>query len=121
MPFSKTDIDELILLEQEINLLNGPIVLLQLLRLLLPAAEPFDLVFGNTGMGLKAKFPHCQCKIVCISPHTLKLGEMIGSPFLVFCLSIEAFIWITTSHRAIGGLGIAGIRSDMSWGVLLIS
>ena len=32
----KTDIDELILLEQEVNLLNGPIVLLQLLRLLLP-------------------------------------------------------------------------------------
>ena len=55
MPSSKTDIDELILLEQEINLLNGPIVLLQLLRLLLPATEPFDLVFGNTGMGLKAK------------------------------------------------------------------
>ena len=36
-------------LEQEVNLLNGPIVLLQLLRLLLPV-EPFDLVFRNTGM-----------------------------------------------------------------------
>ena len=45
----KTDIDELILLEQEVNLLNGPIVLLQLLRLLLPATPPFDLVFRNTG------------------------------------------------------------------------
>ena len=45
----KTDIDELILLEQEVNLLNGPIVLLQLLRLLLPPEPPFDLVFRNTG------------------------------------------------------------------------
>ena len=65
MSSSKTDIDELILLEQEVNLLNGPIVLLQLLRLLLPATEPFDLVFGNTGMGLKAKlsFPTVSAKL----------------------------------------------------------
>ena len=58
MPSSKTDIDELILLEQEVNLLNGPIVLLQLLRLLLPATEPFDLVFRNTGRkGLPSALP----------------------------------------------------------------
>ena len=70
MTFSKTDIDELILLEQEINLLNGPIVLLQLLRLLLPASHPFDLVFGNTGMGLKAKlsFPTASAKLCAHHP-----------------------------------------------------
>ena len=73
MPCSKTDIDELILLEQEVNLINGPIVLLQLLRLLLPAAEPFDLVFGNTGMGLKAKlsFP-IACVKLCAYYITLR-------------------------------------------------
>ena len=33
---NKTDIDALILFEQRVNLINGPVILLQLVRILVP-------------------------------------------------------------------------------------
>ena len=35
-PHPKTDIDALILFEQRVNLVNGPVILLQLARILVP-------------------------------------------------------------------------------------
>ena len=41
-----TAIDDLTLFEHQINLLNGPLILMQLLKILLPAQQ-FHPVFGN--------------------------------------------------------------------------
>ena len=66
--------DELVLLEQSVNLINGPLIFLQLLHLSAPS-------------------------------HTIDIFEGF-----VFCSVRFLLLHIAIYHRAIGGLGIAGVR-----------
>ena len=67
-------VDELVLVEQCVNLINGPLIFLQLLHLSIPA-------------------------------YTKQIFESF-----VFCSVRHLLLRIAIYHRAIGGLGIAGVR-----------
>ena len=67
-------VDDLILFEQKVNLINGPLILLQLLRILFP----------------------------------FWMKDILGN--IEFCTVWAAFANIAILYRAIGGLGIAGVR-----------